>query len=958
MVCLGNKAFPCDRQVSFGTWNIEGLTDLKIFQLCAIMRKRSLGFLCLQETHLRYSGSRTVGNGYVLITSGSDDDKRTYAGVGFLVAPWLRSSIICFKTITERICYLKLRIHGGKATFFNAYAPHGGYDFLLRQSFFTDLQQVFNNTSSFGIKLLVGDMNARIHNPTGGEDRVFVPHCFGNPTYRPETNPDTNRELLLELCTALDLCVANTFFENSVAQQVTYHELWATPVDALSYRNFAQLDLVILARLDLWKLQTIQSSMREAFASHHFLVEAAITLQNCSSGTSDVKQTAPRQDLSAVRVDEVRQSFANAFQSMASHVLIDQQSLDMHSEHVIKCLHTAAEKTLPKICAKPRKPWIQTTTLELIEKRQHARIEKDWPTERRLTQQIKRQARKDRAVWTNDLLTDGSWSALKAFRRPLRVDSRKLRDENGELVESSERADTFATHLEHVQFVERPLAPMQTRQVIGTEIQTCGGDICAQEVKTAISQLKKKRAPIQVPAEYLQAVLETDLKDAGWLLALFQQCWSSKCIPSAWRKSIIVAIFKKGNPEECANYRPISLVSVLYKAYATILLNRLKAAGVEGRLWDTQFAFKRGCSTEDALFIVRRRVDQALALKGGRVFLLALDWQKAFDCIAPARLMDALRRFGIKPDLLQAIQNIYQDRVFVVRDSGNTSTERKQMAGISQGCPLSPMLFAIVMTIIMKDARDSLSDSAQAACANGDLGEALFADDTLIISTQTTHLEEYMAAITRCGSEYGLQVHWGKVHLLSICCDQAIRTPTGTTLQPETSMLYLGSMLHSDGRLGCEISRKIGAATASFNALKTIWRHRGIPLARKCNLFEALVMSKVLYGLSCTWPLRAEIRRLDGFQARCLRQIIGVKPAFISRVSNLQVREKARAEALSLKLKTMQTNLMRRVIKEPKKKALREVIFCKKITVFKHCAFVRRIGRPRQNWMDEVFKFI
>ena len=215
-----------------------------------------------------------------------------------------------------------------------------------------------------------------------------------------------------------------------------------------------------------------------------------------------------------------------------------------------------------------------------------------------------------------------------------------------------------------------------------------------------------------------------------------------------------------------------------------------------------------------------------------------------------------------------------------------------------------------------------------------------------------------MAAVTRCGSEYGLWVHWGKVHLLSICCDQSVRTPAGTALRPEESMLYLSSVIQSDRRLGCEISRKIGAATAFFNALKTIWRHRGICLARKCNLFEALVMSKVLYGLSCTWPLKAEIRRLDGFQARCLRQIIGVKPAFISRVSNFQVREKARAEALSLKLKTMQTNLMRRVIKEPKKKVLREVIFCRSSSVFKHCLFVRKVGRPRQNWMDEVSKLM
>ena len=110
----GNKALPCNPRLHFGTWNVEGLTDIKIIQLCSIMRKRALAFLCLQETRVSYSGNRVLDNGYLLITAGQDDDKRTYAGVGFLVAPWLRQSVFSFKPTSERICCLKLRVIGGK----------------------------------------------------------------------------------------------------------------------------------------------------------------------------------------------------------------------------------------------------------------------------------------------------------------------------------------------------------------------------------------------------------------------------------------------------------------------------------------------------------------------------------------------------------------------------------------------------------------------------------------------------------------------------------------------------------------------------------------------------------------------------------------------------------------------------------------------------------------------------
>ena len=102
------------------------------------MRARGLAFICLQETRTPVSGSRIIEDGFVLITSGADDGKRTYAGVGFLIAPWVRQSIFTFKAVSERICYLKLRVYGGKATFFNAYAPHGGYEYNVRQQYFTN----------------------------------------------------------------------------------------------------------------------------------------------------------------------------------------------------------------------------------------------------------------------------------------------------------------------------------------------------------------------------------------------------------------------------------------------------------------------------------------------------------------------------------------------------------------------------------------------------------------------------------------------------------------------------------------------------------------------------------------------------------------------------------------------------------------------------------------------------
>ena len=97
-------------------------------------------------------------------------------------------------------------------------------------------------------------------------------------------------------------------------------------------------------------------------------------------------------------------------------------------------------------------------------------------------------------------------------------------------------------------------------------------------------------------------------------------------------------IFKKGDPSDCNNSRPISLIQIGYKLFAQTLLNRLQSAGVDDLLWNTQFGFRRGRGTSDALFVIRRAMERVSATKDGKLTLLALDWAKAFDSVSPESL--------------------------------------------------------------------------------------------------------------------------------------------------------------------------------------------------------------------------------------------------------------------------------------------------------------------------------
>ena len=237
-----------------------------------------------------------------------------------------------------------------------------------------------------------------------------------------------------------------------------------------------------------------------------------------------------------------------------------------------------------------------------------------------------------------------------------------------------------------------------------------------------------------------------------------------------------------------------------------------------------------------------------MAWKHGSLILLALDWRRAFDSISPTGLIAALVRFGLPSAMVDAISDIYRDRVFTVADCGKTSEHMPQKAGISQGCPLSPFLFTIVMTVLMSDAVSSLGEAAKAEYNKGALADILYADDTLLLGVEVAHLEEFMSSIEKTCSEYGLQLHWGKVQCVAINSTETVRKPSGERLQPTDSMVYIGSLLHADGKATSEVSQRLGMCMALFRNLNRVWSHANISRDRKLEILKSLIESKVCYG--------------------------------------------------------------------------------------------------------------
>jgi len=288
-----------------------------------------------------------------------------------------------------------------------------------------------------------------------------------------------------------------------------------------------------------------------------------------------------------------------------------------------------------------------------------------------------------------------------------------------------------------------------------------------EELNEAISSAKAGKAPglDQVPAEAWAALSE----GRHLLLKFFQRCWMEENFPREWRRAMVVGIFKKGAADAPANYRPISLLQTAYKLYGRILATRLQKS-LDRALRNTQFGFRRGRSTAEPIFIVRRIQDLIYGRQNQALHLLFLDWAKAFDRVDTACLRTVLGRYGIPAKVCNVVCALVSEPVFQVSMSGSRSREWAQEVGIRQGCTLSPFLFTLILSAIMHDAVGRIRrQSPLATTPVIPVLDIEYADDTVLIARMaevaTKLLEQVQVEAGKCG----LRVN--KAKTCRIACD-------------------------------------------------------------------------------------------------------------------------------------------------------------------------------------------
>ncbi|KAK6762597.1 hypothetical protein RB195_023355 [Necator americanus] len=181
-------------------------------------------------------------------------------------------------------------------------------------------------------------------------------------------------------------------------------------------------------------------------------------------------------------------------------------------------------------------------------------------------------------------------------------------------------------------------------------------EVLPSEIRHAIMSVRNRTVPgpDRIRPEHLKS-LPPELINT--LARLFTRYLSECKVPKQWKTSKTALLYKKGDPHDIGNYRPICLLSVIYKLFTRVILNRIANVLDEGQPCE-QALFRKGFSTINHIHTASKLIEVSREYKIP-LCLAFIDLKKAFDAVEMEAVVEALDNHGIPVQYIKVLRELY-----------------------------------------------------------------------------------------------------------------------------------------------------------------------------------------------------------------------------------------------------------------------------------------------------------
>ena len=214
-----------------------------------------------------------------------------------------------------------------------------------------------------------------------------------------------------------------------------------------------------------------------------------------------------------------------------------------------------------------------------------------------------------------------------------------------------------------------------------------------EEVMTVIKSLTANTAPGYDGVEY-DFLKRNRTRLINTLTAVFNVCWRNRRIPSDWKHAVITLLPKKGgNADQPSDWRPISLLTSLYKIYMKLLQSRMLPWIVEtGRLSEKQKGSLPRNGLQEHVFSLKTAIENFKHLST-EFYTTFVDIKDAYGSVDHRVMLEAMERAHYPQHIIDITADVYTRSTFQVQGGGSLTPKITRSRGIVQGCPWSAIAF-------------------------------------------------------------------------------------------------------------------------------------------------------------------------------------------------------------------------------------------------------------------------
>ena len=383
-------------------------------------------------------------------------------------------------------------------------------------------------------------------------------------------------------------------------------------------------------------------------------------------------------------------------------------------------------------------------------------------------------------------------------------------------------------------------------QLSTEEKESLEGELTLEEAEYALQNMKNDKSPGSdgFSAEFFKFFW----KELGFFVVrALNEAYRDGELSATQKEGLITCIPKGDKPREYVkNWRPISMLNVIYKIGSSCIANRIKNI-LSTLINEDQTGFIKNRYIGDNIRLIYDLIDY-LNVKNLPGMLLCLDFEKAFDSLDWTFMFKALKAVGFGDSICQWIKTFYKDIKSTILVNGQYTKWFNIERGCRQGDPISPYLFVIcaeILAIMIREEKDIKGININ----NIEYKISQFADDAQLMNKgDKTSFEKSIEIINKFSSVSGLFMNTGK-----------------------TQVIWLGSLKHSKVRymphlkfewnpkqfkiLGIWFTQDlIECATINYTEklseverLFRIWVKRNITPLGRIAILKSLILSKLVY---------------------------------------------------------------------------------------------------------------